>query len=367
MKTRYFQYFYYPLFIFAVLISLIGLVNLYSATMTIENPVVSDLFMAQLTYTGLGILVMFLVSTIDVRFLLSLSFFFYLFFLILLIMVFFMGSEIHGTLSWLKLGGFRLQPSEFAKIGLVLVLSHHLSNLQKDSPLSLKELIFPTVLFLIPSVIVILQNDLGTSLFYGFLYGTMILVQGVRWKIIVFAIVIVGVLGFVSYQYLLHPYQKNRIVSFLNPENDPRGSGYHLVQSKIAVGSGKTFGKGYLKGESHRLKFLPERHTDFIFPVLAEEWGFLGGAITLIVYFLLLLSGVNIATRAETRFGFFLCIGLVAFFCWHMVINLGGVLGLIPLTGVTLPFLSYGGSSLIANWMAIGFLLAVMKSRTFYL
>lgn len=364
---KYFQNFYYPLFIFALLIAAIGLINLYSATTTIEDPVTSSLFKAQFMYTLLGIVVMFAVSNIHVKYLLALSPYVYFISLIILVLVFVMGVEVHGALGWLDFGLFRVQPSEFAKLGLIFILSRHLAGLQMDTSLTLRDLVFPLLLFAIPTVMVILQNDLGSSLFYGFLFMTLIMIQGVRSKLIIIGLVLVVLTGFLSYQFLLQPYQKNRIVSFMEPERDPRGSGYHLVQSKIAVGSGGMTGKGYMKGESHRLKFLPERHTDFIFPVLAEEWGFVGGAITLFLYFLFLMSGIQVATRTETRFGFFLCMGLTSFFFWHLVINLGGVLGLLPLTGVPLPLLSYGGSSLITNWMAIGFLLAVMKSRTYYL
>ena len=280
----------------------------------------------------------------------------------MLVLVLVMGAERHGSLSWLDLGFVRLQPSEFAKFGMVMMLARYLSNLQKDGPLSFSELFTAAIFFLIPTVLVVLQNDLGSSLFFGFIFCSMVFIQGIRFRYIFIALAILCIVGTVSYQFMLKPYQKDRIISFMKPELDPRGTGYHLVQSKIAVGSGRFFGKGYLKGQSHRLKFLPERHTDFIFPVLAEEWGFFGGLLTLFLYFLFLMSGVNVISRSSTRFGFFLATGIVATYFWHLVINLGGVLGLIPLTGVPLPFLSYGGSSLVANWLAIGFLLSVYRA-----
>jgi len=364
MKLKLFHNFYYPLFVLALLLAVIGLFNLYSATLTFERETASTFFKAQLFYTILGIVTMFVMSTISVKYLYALSPYIYAFSLALLVLVLIVGAERHGSLSWLDLGFVRLQPSEFGKLGLIFILSKYLAKIQNDDALSLKTLIKPTLFFLIPTILVVLQNDLGSSLFYGFIFASMIMTQGVRIKLIIFALVIVGVVGIASYKYVLKPYQKNRIISFMNPELDPRGSGYHIVQSKIAVGSGGLLGKGYLKGESHRLKFLPERHTDFIFPVLLEEWGFLGGVMTLFLYFLFLMSGMNVASRSENRFGFFLSVGLVAFYFWHLVINLGGVLGLIPLTGVPLPFFSYGGSSLIANWMGIGFLLSVVRSKS---
>lgn len=365
MKINPLKNFYYPLFIFALLLAIIGLFNLYSATLTFEKEAASTYFTAQLLYTVLGIVAMFVVSLLSVKSLYSLAPFIYLFALGLLVLVLIVGAERHGSLSWLDLGFVRLQPSEFGKLGLIFILSRHFAAIKRDVALGFRDLVIPTFYFLIPTLLVVSQNDLGSSLFYGFIFGSMILIQGIRLRIIIFALVLIGVVGVGTYQYGLKPYQKNRIVSFMNPELDPKGAGYHLVQSKIAVGSGGITGKGYKKGQSHKLKFLPERHTDFIFPVLLEEWGFVGGTLTLMLYFLFLLSGVNVATRSENRFGFFMSLGLVAFFFWHLVINLGGVLGLIPLTGVTLPFFSYGGSSLVANWMAIGFLLSVVRSRVY--
>jgi len=245
------------------------------------------------------------VSTIHVKYLHALAPYIYGLSLALLGLVLVVGAERHGSLSWLDLGFVRIQPSEFGKLGLIFILSRQLANLHKDESLSFKELMVSSILFLIPTVLVVMQNDLGSSLFYGFIFASMILVQGVRLRIIFIALLLVGVIGVGSYHTVLKPYQKNRIVSFLHPEKDPRGSGYHLVQSKIAVGSGGVTGKGYLKGESHKLKFLPERHTDFIFPVLLEEWGFLGGAMTLFLYFLFLISGVNVASRSDKPFWFF--------------------------------------------------------------
>lgn len=365
MKNQFFKSFYYPVFLFAILLATIGLINLYSATQNFDTKSTSPFFTAQLVYTSIGIVALFIVSSLSIKTWYALSLPVYIFALMMLGLVLVMGATSHGSMSWLDLGVIRIQPSEFGKVGLVFILSRHFSLIKKDEPLGIRDLVIPATLFIIPAALVVLQNDLGSSLFYGFIFATMIFIQGVRFRLVLVAVVLVVSVGFVSYQYLLQPYQKNRIVSFSNPELDPRGSGYHLVQSKIAVGSGGILGKGYLKGESHKLKFLPEQHTDFIFPVLLEEWGFLGGLITLFLYFLFLMAGVNIASRAENRFGFFMSLGLVSFFFWHLVINIGGVLGLMPLTGVPLPFFSYGGSSLVTNWMAIGFLLSVLRSRAY--
>ncbi|HLD44865.1 MAG TPA: rod shape-determining protein RodA, partial [bacterium] len=340
MKQPFNKSFYFPLFVFALILSVIGIVNLYSATISLETNQLSDYFKAQLIYTLVGIVIMLMASFVSISRWYSLSPFIYGFALALLVLVLLMGSKTHGSLSWLDLGFVRLQPSEFGKFGLVMMLARFLANLQKDEPLSFGEMCFMGLVFIIPTGLVIAQNDLGSSLFYGFIFGTMIFLQGVKFRYIVIALIVIGVLGMVSYTFVLKDYQKARIASFMKPELDPKGSGYHLVQSKIAVGSGRLMGKGYLKGQSHRLKFLPERHTDFIFPVLAEEWGFVGGGVTLLCYFLFLMMGLNVASESSSRFGFFVAAGVTATYFWHLVINLGGVLGLMPLTGVPLPFLS---------------------------
>lgn len=366
MTNRSFHSFYSPLFICAGLIALIGIVNLHSATATFEAGVsLSSFVKAQLLYTLLGIIGMGLLSQLSLRRLYSLAPFLYGFSILLLILVLIpgIGSRHQGAQSWLNLGFVRVQPTEFAKVALLCFLSRRLADINLTQSMTLRDLMVPTFIFLIPTTLVILQNDLGSSLIFGFIFISLIFLQGIQWRLIVVTLILAILLGGVTYQHFLKPYQKNRIVSFMEPERDPRGAGYHLVQSKIAVGSAGIWGKGYLKGEANKLKFLPERHTDFVFPVLAEEWGFVGATATLLVYFFFLLYGVNVASCAGNRFGFFVSLGLVFFFFWHMVVNLGGVLGLLPLTGVPLPFLSYGGSSLVVTWMAVGLLLSVYRSR----
>jgi len=229
MRIKLFHNFYYPLFIFALLLATIGLFNLYSATLTFEQETASSYFTAQLLFTVLGIVVMFVVSLVGIKYWYSLAPYMYGISLVLLTLVLIVGAERHGSLSWLDLGFVRLQPSEFGKIGLIFMLSKYLARLKSDDALTIRGLIKPLIIFLIPSVLVVMQNDLGSSLFYGFIFGSMILVQGVRLKYIIIAILLVSVIAIVSYKFVLKDYQKNRIVSFMNPELDPRGSGYHLV------------------------------------------------------------------------------------------------------------------------------------------
>ena len=352
-----------PVFIFAFFLTGIGLLNLHSATLTFQSVTVSSYFQSQIFYHGFGIVLMFFFSRwreVDLEKFAAVA---YVASLALLVLVLVFGVRIHGSQSWLDLGVFRLQPSEFAKLGLILMLSQYFSKLSEKTVLELGDLFKPFLICLLPMGLVILQKDLGTSLFFSLIFVTMIFLQGIRFPLVLVGLIVLILMSVVIYHQALAPYQQKRIVSFLDPEVDSKNSGYHLVQSKITVGSGKIFGKGYRKGQAHKLKFLPERHTDFIFPVLAEEWGFVGSFVITVLYFLFFLSGIQIANRAFTRFSFFLVIGMVSLFFWHVFINLGGVLGLIPLTGVPLPFLSYGGSSVLTSWIAVGFILAIREDR----
>ncbi len=353
----------FPLFFVALCITAIGLLNLNSATMSFPEKVMSPLFRSQVFYTILGVMAMLVVSFLRVKFLHSLAVWFYGGSLFALVLVLVIGSQIKGSQSWIDFGFFRVQPSEFAKLGFILFFARYLAKQNFVEALSLKELIVPFFIFLGPVILIILQGDLGTSLFFGFIFFSMVMLQGVRWRLIAISVALVVGLSIFSYSFLLKPYQQLRILSFMNPELDARGSGYHLVQSKIAVGSGELLGRGYLKGESNKLKYLPERHTDFVFPVLAQEWGFVGSTVTLLFYFCLLMLGVRTMSRTQSKFPFFASLGIVSLFFWHLVINLGGVLGLIPLTGVPLPLFSYGGSALITTWVGIGILNAIYRDR----
>ena len=343
---------------------MMGLANLYSATSTFDAGAQTSYFHAQIVWSMIGISSLLIVFSVHYRHFRASSYFFYGATAALLVLVLVMGRKVAGHQSWLQLGPVSLQPTEIAKLGLIFGLSRYLA-LFRTSPkgAAFRELIPSFLLFLLPTGLVILQGDLGSSLFFGLIFVTMMLIHGVRWQVLVSMLVLFLLAATLAYFFFFSPYQKNRILTFLNPEMDRRGSGYHLIQSKIAVGSGGWVGKGYLRGKTHKLHFIPERHTDFIFPVLAEEWGFLGSALVLISFGLLLFLGVNVAARANDRFSFFLSVGVCALFFWHLVVNLGGVLGLMPLTGVPLPFFSYGGSALMTNWIGIGILLNVSMRR----
>lgn len=355
--------FNWGLLLLTIVLSLIGLMNLYSATSSYEQSPESSYFQAQLLWSSIGFGLIPIVISIHYRHFKGLSIFFYIVCMALLLMVLAMGKQVSGHQSWLQLGPVHLQPTELAKIAFILILAQHFSQSDSRQRAGIRELVPSMLLFIVPMGLVVLQGDLGSSLFFVLIYMSLALLRGVQIKIWLglasFAVVAVVVV----YLFLLSPYQKGRINNFLNPEEDRKGSGYHLIQSKIAVGSGWWGGKGYMKGQIHKLKFVPERHTDFIFPVLAEEWGFFGGMTVLSLFGLFLFLAIQVAYRTIDRFGYYLSMGIAALFFWHFVINLGGVLGLMPLTGVPLPFLSYGGSSLITSYLAIGLLLNVHMRR----
>ncbi|PIR17349.1 MAG: rod shape-determining protein RodA [Deltaproteobacteria bacterium CG11_big_fil_rev_8_21_14_0_20_49_13] len=347
--------------VFALVI--IGIVNLYSALNMWGESGNLRLIWMQGLWIIIGGLFLAVFAFSDYRILEKLSLPIYFIVIVLLVLTIFFGKSVGGNRNWIGIGGLGIQPSEFAKLAVILLLSRYFANNPRPDGFNFIELIKPAIAAGIPAALIIMQHDIGSTLFF------ILILMSYAWfgkakRRVVFFVVIVAVIGsFVGYNYLLSPHQKARITTYLNPELDVKGSGYHMAQSKIAVGSGKFWGKGYLKGNINKLKYLPEKHTDFVFPVLAEEWGFLGAVITLFFYFLFLSITIEISRQARDRLGIFLAFGIGALFFWQLVINLGGVLGLIPLTGITLPLLSYGGSSTISVMSAIGILLSVSKKR----
>jgi rod shape determining protein RodA len=215
----------------------------------------------------------------------------------------------------------------------------------------------------VPALLIMKQPDLGTAVMIILVAASIMLFVGVRLSTMVAIVGAIIPLLFLGWQFGLREYQKNRVLNFLNPERDPLGSGYHLIQSKIAVGSGGVIGKGYMQGTQTQLRFLPEQHTDFAFSVFAEEWGFMGCLVLLLLYMFLIMWGLQIANRCNDRFGSMLAVGVTAMLFWHVVINVGMVIGLFPVVGVPLPFFSYGGTSMVTSMMGIGILLNIHMRR----
>jgi rod shape determining protein RodA len=355
-------HFHKPLFWVVLSLCVIGLINLYSATYSISGAKLSPLFVSQLIWFCIGVTVSFLLLLVDYRIFIRLAYPLYVVSVLLLLAVVFFGKEVAGNKNWLVIGPFTMQPSELAKIAFIIALARYLADHPSLHGYRLRDLIIPILLLLPPLAFILMGKDIGSSLFLVLTFGTLILFAGVRRNVIIICLLVAIVGGAGAYKKM-SGHQRGRIEAFLHPDEDPKGRGYHLIQSKITVGSGRLFGKGYLKGMHNKLLYLPEKHTDFIFPVLAEEWGFVGCTIVIGLYLALLIFGIQLATKAKERFGIFLALGVTALFFWQVVINLGGVLGLMPLTGVTLPLLSYGGSSLVTVLVGISLLLNISMRR----
>jgi rod shape determining protein RodA len=282
--------------------------------------------------------------------------------LALLVLTAVIGSSAGGAQRWLSLGPVAIQPSEFAKIPILVAIVAYVHRLVGDRPLTTSSLIVPALLLAVPVALVLRQPDLGTAISICGLVGVTLLVAGIRTRLLAGLAILAALTGPYLWTHL-KPYQQERVLTFLDPQSDPLGSGYHIIQSKIAIGSGMFSGKGYMSGTQNQLNFLPEQHTDFIFSVFAEEWGFLGACVVIALYTMLLLRCFVIAVRAKDAFGLLLACGLTAMIFCQALINVAMATGSLPVVGITLPFFSYGGSSLLVSMVAIGLLMNISMRR----
>lgn len=343
-----------------LILQTIGVINLYSATHGVGTITTDRLFISQIFWLAKGWLVFFLVTLVDYQFFIRGAYLIYGLNLVALIAVFFVGKVALGAQRWLDFGIFSYQPSESMKLALILILGKHLSQKSMPEGLGLKELAGPLILMIgVPFIITAEQPDLGTAMMLGIIGSSILFFVRIRRAILVAltGALILGATG--GWFFGLRDYQKHRIYTFLDPNQDPRGKGYNSIQSKIAVGSGQVFGKGFRKGTQSQLEFLPERHTDFIYSVLSEEFGFMGSFLTLSIFGLLFMAMIRIAAQARDKAGALLTIGVMATLFWHMFINVGMVIGLLPIVGVPLPLLSYGGSNMLTTMAALGLVSSV--------
>lgn len=339
----------------------LGVVNLYSATANWSSGG-TPIYLKELVWLTGGVAIALMVCLFDYRHLEHLARYAYGVTVLMLVFVLVAGKTSMGATRWIPLGPINIQPSEVMKIAIILVLARFFSERATPTGFTLKDLRVPALLLALPVVLVMKQPDLGTAMLILFISGTMVLFAGLT-RGALFRLGVMGAAAAIGGWFLLHDYQKERIRTFLNPERDPLGSGYHIIQSKIAVGSGGFGGKGFMSGTQSQLSFLPERHTDFAFSVFAEEWGFIGSGVLLLGYLFLIIWGLYIARRSSDRFGMFLAIGVTAMIFWHIIVNLGMVIGLMPVVGVPLPLFSYGGTSMITTMIGIGLLLNVSMRR----
>lgn len=347
---------------FSAALFFIGVANLYSASGVRfeEGIMVAPYYQKQLAWGAVGLVCMVLCMLFDYRHLRTLAFPFFIFSICLLLLVPVMGKTVYGAKRWLDLGFFSLQPSEMAKIATLLLGASLLSR-YKDN-LTWRELFFVLVILTIPCALIFLQPDLGTMLLLFFLLAGMILFHGIKKYVFKTCCLLLPPLLPLSW-FALKDYQKERIFTFLDPSRDLQGAGYHITQSQIAIGSGQMWGKGFQGGTQSLLRFLPEKHTDFAVAVFSEEWGFFGCVILLILFCLFFLYILNTARRAKDQFGSILCAGVFFYFFWQTFINIGMVVGLMPVVGIPLPFLSYGGTATIVNFIMLGLVLNVSMRR----
>jgi rod shape determining protein RodA len=335
-------------------ITIIGLVMLYSAAGGNMSPWAT----AQMTRFLFFFPIMLLIAIIDIKFWYKYAYLAYFAALILLIVAEFRGYTAMGATRWVKLGFFKLQPSEFMKICMLLALARYFHNIHAYKIANPLFLAVPLIMVLLPVTLILKQPDLGTAIILFASTLAIFFTTGIRkWKFIVSGLGFFAMIPFVW--NFLKTYQKQRILTFLNPESDPLGSGYNIIQSKIAIGSGGFFGKGLLSGSQSQLSFLPEKQTDFIFTMIAEELGFLGSLIVITLYAILIFRSLFIARHCRNHFGRLLAVGLATFLFLHIFINIAMVLGLIPVVGAPLPLVSYGGTMLIVTMISLGLLLNI--------
>lgn len=341
-------------------IQIIGLFNLYSAAYSTDH--LTGVFRSQVIWIAIGWVAFLIVSRIDYKNLIKYSPIFYWINLIALLLVLFIGKRIYGSRRWLDLLVFNYQPSETMKFFLILFMAGFLAR-HKLQNFDFKDLIKPGLILGIPFLLTAKQPDLGTALLLLAIPSSMILFLKVKRRVLLTGLVTLAISLPMAWNYALKDYQKNRVLNFLNPERDPRGTGYNSIQAKIAIGSGQILGRGYRDGSQNQLQFLPERHSDFIFCVLSEEFGFVGAFITLMLFLALLVIILNIGKNCGDRAGSLICVGVTSFIFWHLFINIGMVAGLLPIVGVPLPLLSYGGSSMVTFMTSLGIVASVGSRR----
>jgi rod shape determining protein RodA len=345
----------FPLFFITLAIMAIGLATVNSATIDANHRM-----MAQAGNMGVAMLIMWFVSRIPPQKLMSFAIPLYVIGVLLLVAVFLFGIKVNGARRWLSLGFTRIQPSEIMKIAMPLMLAWYFHKY--EAVLKFKHYVIAALLLLIPFALIAKQPDLGTALLVGAAGFYVIFFAGLPWKIIVGMIAAAGAAAPLLWG-MMHDYQRKRILTLIDPTTDPLGSGYHIIQATIAIGSGGAVGKGYLNGTQTHLEFIPEKHTDFIFAVYSEEWGLIGNVLLVFLYTLLIGRGLMIASAAPTMFTRLLAGAITLGFFTYAFINMGMVSGILPVVGVPLPFMSYGGTALVTLFLGIGILMSIHTHR----
>ena len=340
----------WPLLLVALSISALGVLQIYSAT---HETIWKDAWWKQIIWIAAGLLLMWVVTNIDYHTLLGQVYLLYGLSIVTLISVFLIGTKVFGSRRWIPVGGgFKLQVSEFVKLVIILLVARFMTELKRDD-LDWRDLLKIGGLVGLPMLLVMKQPDLGTALTYLPVLAVGILLAGLRWQYLAVLGVALALTLPVGWHFL-QDYQKARLTTFIDPAKDPRGQGYQVIQSKIAVGAGGMWGKGVTRGTQTQLQFLPVPHTDFIFSAFSEEHGFVGVVVVLGLYFLLLMQIVQNAQTAPDRAGMYICMGVCTLLLFHVLVNVGMVVGRMPVTGIPLPLMSAGGSHILSVFLMLG-------------
>ncbi|MFA5411026.1 MAG: rod shape-determining protein RodA [Candidatus Omnitrophota bacterium] len=360
------------IFIIAIAISLIGILSIYSSTYQTEGSLWQLTFKRQILWVILGIILFLVMSNFNYRRLWDATYILYGLAVVLLCLVFLLGAVRLGAQRWLRLAWFNFQPSEIVKLIMLIFLARYFSKKSADDvSLSvaqygiLRGLVLPFLFIIIPVGLIIEQPDLGSATLLLFIFIAMLYLSGLRLRYM-FILVSAVLLSLPFFWHNLRGYQKERLLVFLNPNIDPLGAGYTIIQSKIAIGSGGLFGKGWLSGTQGQLHFLPESHTDFIFATFAEQWGLAGSIILLLLYYSLIHQGISIASRTSDYFGRLLALGIALLLGIQVFVNIAMNFGLAPVVGIPLPLMSYGGSSMCVTFLALGILVNIDKQRAVF-
>jgi len=344
-----------------IALSIIALLSLYSASHKPDQTMVKNYCLQQLVWIVFALFVSILFAWVGYERFIDYGYIIFALNILLLVLVLLVGSVRLGAKRWLSLGLFSLQPSELCKVSFILALVKYVST-NRQNIKNIKEVAGALLLCLIPMMLIIKQPDLGTAIVFLPILFSILLVAGARiWHML--SIIIIGLASCPLLWFMLKTYQKKRLLVFLNPNMDPLGAGYTVIQSKIAIGSGGLFGKGWLSGTQNQLNFLPERHTDFIFSVIGEEWGFLGAMLLVVLFIILMNRLLNLTNQTNDDRGKFLITGVVALLWFQFFINISMTLGLMPVVGLPLPLVSYGGSSLATTMALIGLAVSVKARR----
>jgi rod shape determining protein RodA len=359
---RLVQYFDWGLLGVTLLLCGAGLLTLYSVVAAKAPTPQKIMFIKQLIWYGIGLSAMVAAFLFDYKRLERWAGVIYTVCILLLVCVLVFGKSVGGSRRWLMIGPVSVQPSELIKIAVIITLARYYSKLSNKQGYTFRELVRPCLITAVPFVLIVKQPDLGTAMLVALIAVSVTIFVKIEKRSFMYLSLFFTAFA-PSVWFLLKAYQKERLITFFQPDRDPLGAGYHIMQSKIAVGSGMITGKGFLKGTQNALSFLPEQHTDFIFTVLAEEWGFVGGVLFLFLFMILIIWGLYAAHGCREPFGTILAVGVTANLFWMVFINIGMVMGLMPVVGVPLPFISYGGSSVITMMISVGILLNVRMRR----